>query len=172
VGLPRPCRDASNDRDHQHRAARLGNRRCVLNGDDIVDVDGGNEAVIVSSQDKVREGKPKLAIPLLTEVLQERPETAPPVEQLLLAQVHLALNELEETKRFHQAAVDWLDKPHDPRKATEVMKQLKTLFKIPKPLDDRRYNPFDRESWHECDVLRAAVEKALQAGIRKPAAAE
>lgn len=111
-----------------------------------------------------------MAIPLLTEVSQERPETAPPVEQLLLAKAHLALNELEEAKRFHQAAVDWLDKPHELGPTTGVIEQLKTLFKIPKPLDDPRYNPFEWESWHECDVFRADVQQALQAAIGKSAA--
>ncbi len=73
--------------------------------------DSGNRlAKRIMAQEYLREGNPKLAIPLLTKILQERPETAPPVEQLLLAQAHLALNELEDAKRFHQAAVVWLDR--------------------------------------------------------------
>ena len=135
--------------------------------------DSGNRlAKRIIAQEYLREGKPKLAIPLLTEVLRERPDTAPPVEELLLAQAHLALDELEGAKRFHQAAVDWLDKPHEPGPATDVIEQLKTLFEIPKPLDDPRYNPFDWESWHECDVFRAEVDTAMQTAISKPAAAD
>jgi hypothetical protein len=124
------------------------------------------------AQEYLRDGNPKLAIPLLTGVLQERPEPAPPVEQLLLAKAHLALDEFDEAKGYHQAAVDWLDRAPEPGPATDVFKQLKTLFEIPKPLDDPRYNPFDWESWHECDVFRAEFEQALQAAISKPAAAE
>ena len=36
--------------------------------------------------------------------------------------------------------------------ATEIVKQ---------PLDPR-YNPFDWEAWHECDVFRQEVERKLQ----------
>jgi len=133
---------------------------------------GNRLAKRLMAQEYLREGKPKLAIPLLTEVSQERPDNAPPVEQLLLAQAHLASNELEDAKRFHQAAVDWLDRAPEPGPATEVIEQLKTLFEIPKPLDDPRYDPFDWESWHESDVFRAEVEMALQAATSKPATAE
>jgi tetratricopeptide (TPR) repeat protein len=123
---------------------------------------GNRLAKRIVAQGYLRDGKPELAVPILEELLRDHPDTAPPVEQLLLAKAHLALNQRDQAKAYYQAAVDWLDRPSEDGPTKKVIELEKELFKISKPLDDPRYNPFQWELWHECDVFRAEVEKSLQ----------
>jgi hypothetical protein len=124
--------------------------------------DSGNRlAKRIVAQGYLRDGKPELAVPILEELLKDHPSTAPPVEQLLLAKAHLALNNRDQAKVYYQSAVDWLDRPSEDGPTKKVIELEKELFKITKPLDDPRYNPFQWELWHECDVFRAEVEKSM-----------
>jgi len=104
------------------------------------------------AQEFLRDAKPGPAIPLLFKCLLSRPAASPPVEELLLAQAALDQNRPDEAKRFYEAATTWLDRPRDPKD------NLGVGFA---PNGDPRRNPFDWEAWHECDVFRAAVGKAL-----------
>ena len=71
---------------------------------------------------------------------------------MLLAQAYLDLKQPDEARRFHRVATEWLDQPRDPKDG---------LGDAWKPGEDPRRNPFDWESWHECDVFRAEVERRL-----------
>jgi hypothetical protein len=118
------------------------------------------------AQEYLRNGKPGRAIPLLIWCMSSRPATSPPVEELLLAKAYLALKQPDEAKRFHRAAIEWLDRPGQPIRAANVVTQRVLnpwagLVAAVADVDDPRRNPFDWESWHECDVFRVVVEKAL-----------
>jgi tetratricopeptide (TPR) repeat protein len=144
---------------------------------DVVAVDtladlGNRLAKRILAQGFLRDGKPDLAVPILEELLKDHPSTEPPVEQLLLAKAHLALNQRDQAKVYYQAAVDWLDRPSEDGPTKKIIELEKELFKITKPLDDPRYNPFQWELWHECDVFRAEVEKLLQTAPGEPAEAK
>jgi len=104
------------------------------------------------AQQLLRDGKPGPAIPLLFWCLAARPATSPPVEELLLAQAYLDLKQPDEARRFYRMATERLDRPRDPKD------NLGVGFA---PNGDPRRNPFDWEAWHECDVFRSEVEKAL-----------
>ena len=124
------------------------------------------------AQESIRKGTPKLAIPLLFECMLSRPATSPPVEELLLAQAYLDLQDPTEAKRFHRAAAEWLDRPCRPIRLANVishcaMSPWAGLGQAFAPVDDPRRDPFDWESWHECDVFRQAVERRL-AGKASP----
>jgi hypothetical protein len=133
---------------------------------------GNRLAKRIVAQGYLRDGKPELAVPILEQLLKNCSDTAPPVEQLLLAKAHLALNKRDQAKVYYQAAVDWLDRPTEDGPTKRIIELEKELFKITKPLDDPRYNPFQWELWHECDVFRAEVEKALRPSISEPAVAK
>jgi hypothetical protein len=118
----------------------------------LLAVNGDRLAKRLVAQELLREGKPGPAIPLLFWCLASRPATNPPVEELLLAQAYLDLKQPDEAKRLYRAATEWLDRPRDPKDGRGAAIE---------PGDDPRRNPFDWEVWHECDVFRAKVEKAL-----------
>jgi tetratricopeptide (TPR) repeat protein len=128
---------------------------------------GNRLAKRILAQQLLRDGLPELAIPSLNDLLHGRPHNAPPVEELLLAQAHLALKDLDKAKFYYQAAVAWLDQSQANDPLAERIKFEKTLYPVPKPLDDPRFNPADWESWHECSVFRAELEKSLPPSIRK-----
>ena len=118
------------------------------------------------AQERIREGKPALAVPLLTQCMITRPRNAPPVEELLIAKAYLALNDRQQAERFYRAATEWLDRPRNPIRAAEVTTKSAingwaALGEAFKPIDDPRHNTFDWESWHESDVFRAEVEAGL-----------
>jgi tetratricopeptide (TPR) repeat protein len=128
---------------------------------------GNRLAKRILAQQLLRDGLPELAIPSLNDLPHGRPHNAPPVEELLLAQAHLALKDLDKAKFYYQAAVAWLDQSQANDPLAERIKFEKTLYPVPKPLDDPRFNPVDWESWHECGVFRAELEKSLPPSIRK-----
>jgi hypothetical protein len=118
------------------------------------------------AQARLREGKARLAIPLLYECLLARPATdppSPPVEELLLALAYQRMNRPDEAKRLYRVAAGWLDRPRDPVRAANVVTHAINPWNAAGvavgPIDDPRHNPFDWESWHECDVFRAEVER-------------
>jgi WD40 repeat protein len=100
------------------------------------------------AQELLRDGQLGPAVPLLFWCLASRPATSPPVEELLLAQAYLDLKQPDEAKRLYRAAAEWLDRPRESKEAVTME---------PAP----RHNPFDWEAWHECEVFRADVEKAM-----------
>jgi tetratricopeptide (TPR) repeat protein len=120
------------------------------------------------AQQFIRDGQPGKAIPLLYSSLVFRPLSdppKPPVEELLIAKAYMAMNNLPEAKRYFKAAADWLDRPRNPTRAanivTHAINPWNAIGEAFKPIDDPRHNPFDWESWHECDVFRAEVERLL-----------
>jgi WD40 repeat protein len=108
----------------------------------LLAVNGDRLAQRLVAQELLRDGQPGMAIPLLYWCMASRPAASPPVEELLLARAHLDLKQPDEAKRLYPAAAEWLERTGAPK-------------------DDPRRNPFDWEAWHECDVFRAEVEKAL-----------
>ena len=56
---------------------------------------------------------------------------------------------------------EWLDRPLIPMRAANVITHAinpwNSLAETFKPIDDPRHNPFDWESWHECEVFRAKL---------------
>ncbi|QDU21931.1 serine/threonine-protein kinase [Urbifossiella limnaea] len=122
----------------------------------LLAVRGDRLARRLVAQQLLRDGKPGPAIPLLFMCMTSRPSTSPPVEELLLAQACLDLKQPDEARRFYKAATEWLDRPRDPKD------NLGVGFSAAN--SDPRRNPFDWEAWHECDVFRAEVEKALAKG--------
>ena len=89
----------------------------------------------------------------------------PPVEEILIAKAYLAMNNTTEANRYFKVATDWLDRPRNPMRAanivTHAINPINAIAEAFKPIDDPRHNPFDWESWHECDVFRAEVERLL-----------
>jgi hypothetical protein len=130
-------------------------------------VKGDRLAMRLVAQESLREGKPGSAIPMLFSCMLSRPVTdppAPPVEELLLAQAYLALKQPEDAKRFYQVAAEWLDRPGQPIRVANMVSHCALnpwagLATLAAPVEDLRRNPFDWESWHECDVFRAQVEQ-------------
>lgn len=87
--------------------------------------------------------------------------------ELLLAQAYLDLKQPDEAKRFYRAATVWLDQPGRPIRAANIvthgaLNPWTGLAAAVAPIDDPRRNPFDWETWHECDVFRAEVEGRLE----------
>jgi WD40 repeat protein len=115
-------------------------------------VNGDRFAQRLVAQELLRDGKPGPAIPLLFWCLASRPATSPPVEELLLAQAYLDLKQPDEAKRFYRAATEWLDRPRHPKDSPGGALE---------PVDDPCHNLLNWEEWHECDVIRAEVEKAM-----------
>jgi hypothetical protein len=118
----------------------------------LLAVNGDRLAQRLAAQELLRDGKPGPAIPLLFWCLAARPAVGPPVEELLLARAYIDTKQPEEAKRLYRAAAEWLDRPRKSGDGDGVATE---------PVDDPRRNPFDWEAWHECDVFRAEVEKAL-----------
>ena len=90
-----------------------------------------------------------------------------PVEELLLAGAYLDLKQLDEAKRFYRAANDWLERYERPIRAMNLVSHSALnpwagLAQAYVPVDVPRRNPFDWESWHECDVFRAEVEARMK----------
>ena len=131
---------------------------------------GNRLAMRLVAQELMREGKPGPAVPMLFACLVSRPVTdppAPPVEELLLARAYLALNQPDEAKRFYRVAAEWLDRAGQPIRAANIVTHCALtpwagLGAAGAPVEDLRRNPFDWESWHECDVFRAEVERAMR----------
>jgi eukaryotic-like serine/threonine-protein kinase len=115
-------------------------------------VSGDRLAQRLTAQQLLRDGKPGQAIPLLLLCQASRRSASPPVEELLLAQAYLDLKQPDRAKSFTKTATEWLDRPRDPNDGMGDSFQ---------PGEDPRRNPFDWESWHECDVFRAEVERRL-----------
>ena len=130
---------------------------------------GDRLAMRLVAQELMRDGKPGAAIPMLFACLVSRPVTnppAPPVEELLLARAYLALNQPDEAKRFYRVAAEWLDRAGQPIRAANIVTHCALtpwagLGAAGAPVEDLRRNPFDWESWHECDVFRAEVEREI-----------
>jgi hypothetical protein len=71
-------------------------------------------------------------------------------------------------KRFYRTATDWLDRFENPTRAANIvshcgMSPWAGLGQALTPIDDPRRNAFDWESWHECDVFRAEIERLMRA---------
>jgi WD40 repeat protein/serine/threonine protein kinase len=136
-------------------------RSLAFNGDHL--------AKRLVAQELLRESKTKSAVPLLIECMLSRPITEPPkppVEELLLARAYLELNQPEVAKRFYHAATNWLERFENPLRATNIvshcgMSPWSGLGAAFAPVDDPRRNPFDWESWLECDLFRADIERWL-----------
>jgi hypothetical protein len=135
----------------------------------LLAIKGDRLAMRLVAQQFLREGEPGLAIPLLIACILSRPALdppAPPVEELLLSQAYLALKQTDESKRYYRVAAEWLDRSSLPIRAANIvslcpMTPWASLMATVAPVDDLRRNPFDWESWHECDVFRAELEKGL-----------
>jgi hypothetical protein len=108
----------------------------------------------------IRAGKPLDAIAPLKQAIAMRANDRPPVEKLLLAFAHLEAKQPEEAAKWHAQAVAWLDRYQPPLTSVLGGGYLGTAT-IQKSQMDPRYNAFDWESWHECDVFRAEVERRL-----------
>ena len=161
--LTNDCRLPPRAALHNYGLAETANDRSAL---EALAVHGDCLAQRLVAQERIREGKPALAIPLLHVCMITRPRNAPPVEELLIARVYLALNDRPQAERYYRAAADWLDRPRTPMRIADVITKSAVngwaaLGDALKPVDDPRHNPFDWESWHECDVFRAQVERAL-----------
>jgi WD40 repeat protein len=127
---------------------------------------GDRLATRLVAQDLIRDGKPAQAIPLLFRCLLARPASSPPVEELLLAQAYLECRQVAEARRCYRAAAEWLDRPGQPARVVNLvahgtLNSWAGLGIAVAPVEDERRNPFDWETWHECDVFRAEVERRL-----------
>ena len=151
---------------HHPALAKVPYDRTILQS---LAVNGDRLAKRLVAQEFLRDGKPQAAIPILFECLLTRPIThppKPPVEEFLLAQAYLDLKQLDEAKRFYRAATDWLERYERPVQAMNIVSHHALspwmgLGQAFVPIDDPRRNPFDWESWLECDVFRAEVEQRL-----------
>jgi WD40 repeat protein len=118
------------------------------------------------AQQFLRDGAPTKAIPILHRCLLSRWANRPPVEELLIANAYLELGNRVEALRFFNTAIDWLDVPCLPYRAANLIthhaqNSWTGLGEAFAPTDDPRRNPFDWESWHECDVFRAQLQQRL-----------
>jgi hypothetical protein len=101
--------------------------------------------------------------------LRLRDNDRPPVEELLLALAYLEIKQPADAERHYAEAVAWLNRFRQPMQVLSVLGAIPTggfhaaaeLFKQP---IDPRYDAFDWETWHECDVIRAEVEAKLKPG--------
>ena len=116
----------------------------------------------------IRSNESARAVGPLTTALSGRPPDQPPVEELLLALAHATAGRLHEAKAWHAKAVVWLDKYQRPMQLASALGTASTdqwgaLLEAVRDQSDPRYNPFDWETWHECQVFRAEVEGLLAA---------
>jgi WD40 repeat protein/tRNA A-37 threonylcarbamoyl transferase component Bud32 len=115
----------------------------------------------------VRAGRPAEAVAPLELALRLRQGDRPPVEELLLALACANAGRTDEATAWHAKAVAWLDRHRLLLQAASASSVSAAtpwagpaeLLRVP---DDPRRNPFDWETWHECDVFRAEVERRLQ----------
>jgi hypothetical protein len=130
----------------------------------------GNDAARLHAALLLRTGSAKEAVPRLQARLKARPKDAPPVEELLLALAHHALDQPDEARRHLAVATAWLDQGQLPLQATAIVGSLGTGWPAVLPLTQARplhprLNPLDWETRLELEALRAEAEKAL--GSRK-----
>ena len=114
----------------------------------------------------LRKGDPDKAIAPLTVALALRRPDHLPVEELLLALAHAKAGRLDEAKALHAKAVGWLDRYRRPMQAASTLGTASTAgwgasLELVRDQADPRYNPFDWETWYECQVFRAEVEGLL-----------
>lgn len=88
------------------------------------------------------------------------------MEELLLALAYVEAKQPDEAARWHKEAAAWLDRPRLAIRTsnmiiTQAINPWNALGEMFKPIDDPRYNPFDWETWYECEVFRAEVERRL-----------
>jgi WD40 repeat protein len=117
----------------------------------------------------LRTGSAKEALPLLQARLKARPKDAPPVEELLLALAHHALEQPEEARQHLAVASAWLDQGQLPVRAAAVVGTMVTNrpAAVPSMLllpQHPRLNPQDWETRLELEALRAEAERALATG--------
>ena len=102
----------------------------------------------------IRDGKPADAVIFLKLAIVLRADERPPVEELLLALAHRNAKQPDEAAKWHAQAISWLDRYQPPLRVL-------TGGALPSQIDPR-YDPFDWESWYECEVFRAAVAAGLK----------
>ena len=109
----------------------------------------------------IRAGKPADAITPLKQAIALRANDRPPIEELLLALAYLEAKQSDEAAKWHSRAVTWLDRYQPPLSAVLGGGYLVTAT-IQKSQMDPRYNPFDWETWYECEVFRAEVDEKMK----------
>ena len=109
----------------------------------------------------IRAGKPLEAIAPLKVALGMRGRDRPPVEELLLALAYRDAKQPEQAATWHDKAAAWLDHYRLPL-ATILGSGYPGTAQIAKSQLDPRYNPFEWESWHECEVFRAEWQTRLK----------
>jgi hypothetical protein len=114
----------------------------------------------------LRTGSAKEALPLLQARLKSRPPDAPPVEELLLALTHQALDQPDQARQHLARATAWLDQGQLPLQATAIVGSLGTGWPTTLPLTQARpshprLHPLDQETRLELEALRAEAERAL-----------
>ena len=114
----------------------------------------------------IRKGKPLEAIGPLTNALNMREADKPPVEELLLALAYADAKQPAVAAKWQAKAVAWLDKYEKSMQVASMLGTASTdkwgsLLELVRKPTDPRYNSFDWETWHECDVFRAEVEQKL-----------
>jgi eukaryotic-like serine/threonine-protein kinase len=114
----------------------------------------------------IRNGEPLKAIGPLSVALALRAPGRPPVEELLLALAHAKSGRTDEAKTWHSTAITWLDRYQRPLQVTSAVGTASTdgwgaMLELVRDQADPRYNPFDWETWYECQVFRAEVEGLL-----------
>jgi hypothetical protein len=127
-------------------------------------VAGDRLAKRLVAQEHLRDGNARFAVPLLYDCILTRPRTdppRPPVEEMLLSLAYRRLSQFEEATRFQRVADEWLERPRVPIRAanliTHAFNPWNALGEAFKPIDDPRYDAFEWESWHECDVFGAQM---------------
>jgi WD40 repeat protein len=118
------------------------------------------------AQQLLREGKVEPAVPLLHECMATRPAGSPPVEELLLAAAYHSMNRPADSKRLYRVAAEWLDRHRSPQRianvVTHAINPWSAMGHVFAPVQDPRYNPFDWESWFECEAFRIRIEALLR----------
>jgi hypothetical protein len=127
--------------------------------------DGLAERLI--AQKLIADGSPGPALPFLYLSLLGRRFNQPPIEEFLIAQALIDLKKPDEAKRYYQSAVDWMDKARRPLQIANIVTSAQNggwqaIAELHPMVNDPRYNEFDWESWYECDIFRARVEKSFQ----------
>jgi PIN domain nuclease of toxin-antitoxin system len=95
-----------------------------------------------------------------------------PFDRLLVAQAiveDVAIVSIDSVFDLYGITRYWrlakLDRPRKPMRAanivTHAINPWSALGEAIKPIDDPRHNTFDWESWHECDVFRAEIEREI-----------
>jgi len=113
-------------------------------------------------------GHPSRAVPILAMLIQTGKSDQPPINELLMGDVLLALDRQDDAFRYWRDALKWFNQVQKPKRSADAVAlgfcgPWQVLAAFP-PVVDPRYRTRDWEIWNDCEMLqRPRLEDAMTA---------